>query len=97
MIGTAERMGQRSHQQCDRSTLENDRRQMDSRQTGNSSGPDTIPPVPLEGARIDREIFKTSANLEPLWDAQVATQSRTTKGHRHFQFVAECDMKNASG
>ena len=37
-IGTSGQMGQRSHQQCDWSALENDRWKMDSRQARSTSG-----------------------------------------------------------
>ena len=40
---------------------------------------------------------KTSMSSEPLWNAQVATQSRTTNGHKPIQTVAESELKNASG
>ena len=42
-------------QERDWSTLENDGRLMDSGQTRSSSGPNPIPPLPFEGARIQRE------------------------------------------
>ena len=38
--------------------------------------------LPLEGARIQ-------TNSEPPLDAQVAMQSKTTKGHKPTQIVAE--------
>ena len=41
--GTSEQTGQRSHQQCDWSSFENDRRQMDSGQTRNTSRPSSCP------------------------------------------------------
>ena len=39
---------------------------------------------------------KTSKNSEPLLDAQVATQSKTTKGRKPIQTVAESELKNVS-
>ena len=39
---------------------------------------------------------KTSTNSDTLWDAQVATQSRTTNGHKPTQTVAEFELKDAS-
>ena len=38
---------------------------------------------------------KTSTNLEPLLIAQVATQSRTSNGHKLIQIIAGCELKNA--
>ena len=76
--GTAEQMGHRSPQY----TSENDRRQMDGGQTRNSSGPDRNRAIAIYGARIQRETetSKTPTNSEPLLDALVATQSKTTEG-----------------
>ena len=53
--------------------------------------PIPIPPLPFEGARIQRE-----ESAEPRLDAQVATQSRTTKGHKTTQIASESESKNAS-
>ena len=39
---------------------------------------------------------ETSTKSEPLLDAEVATQSRTTHEHKLAQIVAECELKNAS-
>ena len=47
-IGTAEQTGQRTRQERNWSTLENDRRQMDTEKARNSNGPDPGPPLPFE-------------------------------------------------
>ena len=39
---------------------------------------------------------KTSTKSEPLLDAQVATQSKTTKGRELIQIVAEYELENVS-
>ena len=77
-------MGHRSHQQCDWRTLEKDRREVDSGQTEVRVGP------------TQRIPNKTLTNSEPRLDAQVAMQSRTTKGHKPSQIAAESESKNAS-
>ena len=46
-IGTAEQTGQRTCQERNWSSLENDRRQMDREQARNSNGPDPVPPLPF--------------------------------------------------
>ena len=87
-------MGQRSHQERIWRTLENDKQQMDSRQTRNSSGFDPNPAMPQEGARIQREPSKTSNKSEALLDAQVATPSKTTKWRKPIEI--EYELKNVS-
>ena len=52
--GTSGQMGHRSNQQCDRSTMENDRWTVDSGQTRSSSGPHSNPSVAVRGARVQR-------------------------------------------
>ena len=56
--------------------------------------PIPIPPLPFEGARVQRERISTSS--EPRLDAQVAMQSRTTREHKHTQIDARSELKNAS-
>ena len=61
---------------------------------------DPIPilPLPFEGARIQRESI-TKQDIEDfgaLLDAQVATQSKTTKRRKPIQTVAESELKNVS-
>ena len=53
------------------------------------------PPLPFEGTRIHKAELprKTSTNSAPLLDAQVAIQSRTTKGRKPIQFVAEYELR----
>ena len=60
--------------------------------------PIPIPPLPVEGARIQRKESpsKTLTNSEPLLDAQVATQSKATDGCKPIQIVAECELKNVT-
>ena len=40
--------------------------------------------------------METSTNLEPLFDAPVATQSKTTQGRKLIQIVAENELKIVS-
>ena len=39
---------------------------------------------------------RTSTNSEARLDAQVAMQSRTTKGYKPIQIAADCESENAS-
>ena len=78
--GTSEQMGQRRHQQCDWSSLENDRRKMDSGQTRNSIRPDSYPSTAISkvrGFRGKESPSKTLRNSVPLSDAKVAMRSKT--------------------
>ena len=75
------------------STFENNRRKVDSEQTRNPSGPDPNPATShcKEHESVGKESpSKTSTNSEPLLDAMVAMQSKTTKGRTPIQIVAEC-------
>ena len=60
--------------------------------------PIPIPPLPFEGAQIQRERItkRDIMSSEPRSDAQVAMQSKTTKEHMHTQIAAERESKNAS-
>ena len=60
--------------------------------------PIPIPPLPFEGARVQRErITKQDITSSvPRLDAQFAMQPKTTQGHRHTQIAAERESKNAS-
>ena len=53
-IGTSGQMGSGGNQQRDCSAVENDRWKVDSGQTRSASGPNSNPPLPFEGARIQR-------------------------------------------
>ena len=61
--------------------------------------PIPIPPLPFEGARIQRRESprRTSMSSEPRSDAKAAMQSKTTKERRLTQIAADCESKNASG
>ena len=60
--------------------------------------PILIPPLPFEGARVQRErITKQAINeFGALLDAQAAMQSGTTKEHKHNQTVEECQLRRDS-
>ena len=97
-VGSAEQMGHRSHQPRDWSILE---KTADEQWTRNSSGPDPGSAIAiwwstnLEGKnqKARHRRVRSHCGMSRL---QVATQSRTTNGHKPTQIVAECDMKNAS-
>ena len=57
--------------------------------------PIPIPPLPFEGARTQRERI-TKQDTDEYRDAPVATQSKTTKGRKLIQIVAEHQFKNVS-
>ena len=84
-------MGHRSYQQCDWSTVEDDGRKVDSRQTRSSSGNPSVARIHRE--RITKQDMMSSV---PRSDAQVAMQSKTTTEHRHTQIAAGRKSKNAS-
>ena len=61
--------------------------------------PIPIPPLPCEGARIQRERESPGKSLmssEPRLDAQAAMPPGTTEKHKHTQIAAECESKSAS-
>ena len=88
------RWDKRSHQQCNWSTFEKDRRQMDNGQTRSQF---THRHLQEHEFRGKEPLSKTSTNSEPVFDAPVATQSKTTSGRKPIQICAECEMKNVSG
>ena len=82
-------MGQRSLQERNWRTLENDRRHMDSAQTRHSSGPDPNPAIAMlkeHETRWKESPSMTSTNS----NAQVATPSRHAHSDRCRVRIEEC-------
>ena len=89
----SEYMGHRSHQQCDWSTLENDRRYVDSGQTRGPSGSDTNPfAIRGEHESTKQDIDEFGATI----GCPGCNTIKDNKRHKPTQIVAEGESKNAS-
>ena len=86
-------MGQGSRQQCNWSTLENDRRQMADQKSEWIRSRSRLCHLKEYESRGKESPSKTSNNSEPLLVAQIATQSKTTKGRKPTQIVAEYELR----
>ena len=82
-IGTSEQKIQRSHQERSWSTLEDDRRQMHSRQTRNSGGPDPNPSIAIwRNTNSEEKNHQAKHRRIRIHCSPCAAQSTTTKGRR---------------